>query len=329
MPPAEISCADVAVVIPAYNRRSTIGRAIASVMGPSGGPGELVVVDDGSTDGTAAAARAAVAAAGIPRGRVVRQSNAGPGAARNAGAAVVDAEYVAFLDSDDHWYPWTFAACVEALSVAGRPALLFLQTVDVSPGRHPEAVDPAEPEIAVFPGVLEAVDAAAPIRFGSCNVVIRRDVFRALGGFTTAIRCAEDTDLFLRAARSGPCAVVLGTPLVAHELGRADNLTAGWARVRDGARHILKRNAEGAYPEAPGGRPLKDRLLAKVVANAVLVGFAAGHPGAAYGMLVRHAGRLVAGREWHWLARLPLMPLLSSLKPASFRMRWRPDPSCR
>jgi hypothetical protein len=319
MPPADVTPADVAVVIPAFNRRCSVGRAIASVAGPEGGPGSLVVVDDGSTDGTAAAARSAIAEAGILRARVIRQSNAGPGAARNAGAAAVDTDYVAFLDSDDHWYPWTLAAVADALGSAGRPALLFLQTVEVAPGGRPEVVAPAPPRILAFDGFLEAAAAVRTIRFGAGNVVVRRDVLMALGGFTGETRCAEDTDLFLRAARAGRCALLRGGPFVAVEEGRADNLTGSFGRVRDGAAFVMARAAAGAYPEAPGGRPFRSRLLAKVAANAIILAFASGRPLVAYRLLATHAALLARGREWRWLVRLPFFPLLALVRPASYR----------
>lgn len=88
----------LSVVVPAYNREHTLPATLASVAG-CGVPTQLIVVDDGSRDATAAVA------AGFPGATVVRQANAGPAAARNAGLAVAGGEFVAFLDSDDHWHP--------------------------------------------------------------------------------------------------------------------------------------------------------------------------------------------------------------------------------
>ena len=91
----------VSVVIPTYNRAHILGRAIDSVLQQTHRDLELIIVDDGSSDGTAALVR------GIedPRVRYVHQQNRGVSAARNRGIAEARAEWLAFLDSDDEWLP--------------------------------------------------------------------------------------------------------------------------------------------------------------------------------------------------------------------------------
>src|SRR5262245_12992873 len=92
----------VSVVLPAYNRAGSIGGAIPSVLRQTWADFELIVIDDGSEDGTLEAA------AGIrdPRLRLIAgQSNRGAAAARNRGAAVARADWIAFQDSDDEWLP--------------------------------------------------------------------------------------------------------------------------------------------------------------------------------------------------------------------------------
>jgi glycosyltransferase involved in cell wall biosynthesis len=92
----------VSVVIPAYNRKATIGRAVLSILTQSINDLEVVVVDDGSHDGTSQAVEEI--AKGDPRVRLVRYgSNRGAQAARNSGIKAARGEWIAFLDSDDTW----------------------------------------------------------------------------------------------------------------------------------------------------------------------------------------------------------------------------------
>ena len=92
----------VSVVIPAYNRAATIGAAIESVLRQTWEDFELVVVDDGSTDGTLEAARRIA----DPRLRVVAAPhNMGAAGARNLGVAEARGTWIAFQDSDDEWLP--------------------------------------------------------------------------------------------------------------------------------------------------------------------------------------------------------------------------------
>ena len=90
----------ISIILPTFNRRDTLGRAIDSIRQQSFADWELIVVDDGSTDGTAESL------AGIdPRVRVVRQENQGCYAARNAGIGLARGRLITFMDSDDAWLP--------------------------------------------------------------------------------------------------------------------------------------------------------------------------------------------------------------------------------
>src|SRR3712207_2443148 len=114
------------VVIPVYNRAALVGATLDSVLGQEfEGEFEVVVVDDGSTDETPA-----VLARYGERVRVLRQENAGPGAARNLGIRTARGEYVAFLDSDDLWFPWTLSTYAEIIESCARPSFVAGTGVD-------------------------------------------------------------------------------------------------------------------------------------------------------------------------------------------------------
>jgi glycosyltransferase involved in cell wall biosynthesis len=90
------------VVIPTHDRLELLKRTVQSIRQQSFPDYEIIVVDDGSRDGTID-----WLAENNSWLRGIRQSNKGPGAARNAGAQVSHGQYLAFLDSDDVWFPWT------------------------------------------------------------------------------------------------------------------------------------------------------------------------------------------------------------------------------
>lgn len=100
----------VSIIVPLYNKRRVISRTLESVLAQSLQSFEIIVVDDGSTDGGGE-----VAAAADPRIVVVRQPNSGPGAARNRGLAMSRGEFVTFLDADDEWLPGLLETAVRAL----------------------------------------------------------------------------------------------------------------------------------------------------------------------------------------------------------------------
>src|SRR5438874_2268449 len=122
------------VIIPAYNRATLIGQTLDSVFAQNRNDMEVIVVDDGSTDGTLD-----IVARYGDRVRILQQSNKGPGAARNAGLRAATGDYVAFLDSDDVWFPWTAQTYATVIAqndhpafVAGRP-LVFESAADLQP----------------------------------------------------------------------------------------------------------------------------------------------------------------------------------------------------
>src|SRR5437868_3791234 len=115
----------LSVIIPTYNRSGLLREALATVRAQACADYEVIVVDDGSTDDTADVL--ARFGEGEPPGRfrVLRQANAGQGAARNLGIAEARGEYCAFLDSDDRFFPWTLAIVAAAIEENGRPSVLL------------------------------------------------------------------------------------------------------------------------------------------------------------------------------------------------------------
>lgn len=179
---------EVSVVIPAHNAETTLARAVTSARGQTRPPGEIVVVDDGSTDATAAIAE------GLgPAVHLVRQPQAGPSAARNAGVAAARGRWIAFLDADDEWHPEKLARQLDALTSA-----TALVATDWSRHTLPAAAPAAVPRSRVTSHDLLLMN-----RFQTSTVLLRREAFTAAGGFDTTLDGVEDWDMWLRASAHG------------------------------------------------------------------------------------------------------------------------------
>jgi glycosyltransferase involved in cell wall biosynthesis len=187
----------VSVVLIAYNGQRTIAKAIDSVLAQTVTDLELVVVDDGSTDGTAAV----VAGYRDPRLTYHRQPNAGPSAARNTGIRATSAPWVAFLDCDDWWTPGKLARQLDATPGVG---LVYSGAVFFDPsGRQIEVMHPT-----LRGHVLPALLLGNGITGGGSTAMVRRDVLEAVGGFRDDLHYGEEWELWLRVAAREPIAFV-------------------------------------------------------------------------------------------------------------------------
>lgn len=166
---------EFSVVVPLYNKEREVGAALDSVLGQRRLPREIIVVDDGSTDGGAAV----VGGYTSPLIRLVTQKNAGVSAARNRGAVLARSEYIAFLDADDRWQPGyleKMAFLIEQYPDCGAYAAAF----DIVSGdRIYSNVHPAQE--GIVPDFFREA-----MRSYICQpsaTVVPRGVFQELGGF--------------------------------------------------------------------------------------------------------------------------------------------------
>jgi glycosyltransferase involved in cell wall biosynthesis len=206
----------VSCVIPTYNRRSRVPGAIRSALEQTYAPLEVIVVDDGSTDGTADALERDFG----DRIRVLRKENGGVSSARNHGVAHAEGELVAFLDSDDAWMPDKVARQVDYFLDHDRCALVLTGFLNVDDrGEQVVSRRDALPEDgAILHHVLRD-----PILLPS-TMMVRRDVYVAARGFDESLPTAEDLDLHLRIARRHHEAL-LPDPLVRYDAGSGDRLS--------------------------------------------------------------------------------------------------------
>ncbi len=187
-------------ILPLYNKADTINRAIGSVLAQSVAC-EVIVIDDGSTDGSVEA----IDPRHLAAIRLVRQANAGPGAARNAGAALAKGEFLAFLDSDDEWLPGFLQAAGEALDRHPDCAAYVAAYSSTRKDIHEDILLRMIPESGprTIDGVARPVDMKAYVDcFHSSSTVVRRETFVRYGGYYDRDRCVygEDSYFWLQVA---------------------------------------------------------------------------------------------------------------------------------
>lgn len=190
----------VSIVVPAFNQARFLGQAIDSALAQTHHDLEVIVVDDGSTDGTPEVCAAYV---GDPRVVMLRQENAGVGAARNRGAREARGEYLTFLDADDFFLPEKCAAQAALLDSEADLAFVYcdIVPVDEDGAPSPEPYSVGESRHALHGDILPSLVLGG--YFPPHAVMMRRAVFERLGGFDPALGGHADLDLWLRAAAAG------------------------------------------------------------------------------------------------------------------------------
>ncbi len=232
------------VIIPAYNAAATLARALDSVLAQTWAAHEIIVVDDGSSDATAA-----VAAAYGDKVRYLYQVNAGVSAARNAGARAASGNWLAFLDADDWYYPnrlkwhgdWIMRDATldfltgdyEYRDPAG--ALLGTSMVSKRSGQALLRKATGAREVVMQGAEFEAFVAD---HFGDTHTLsLPLATFLALGGYPTGFKVCEDVHLLIRLVARSRCAGVICAPMAVYLIHpasatRADPVRAQYENVR-------------------------------------------------------------------------------------------------
>jgi GT2 family glycosyltransferase len=274
----------VSVVIPTFNRARTLPRAVESALGQSHPHVEIVVADDGSSDGTGELVRERWGRE--PRVRYLYQDNAGVSAARNLALGQASGDFVAFLDSDDSWVPWKLElqlACFRAFPEAG------MCWTDME-ARHPDGrlierrylrrmysawgafraeqlFARSAPLAQVAPGIVSARgemayagDIYAAMLTGSLvhtsTTLLTRERLDEVGQFDESLEVAgEDYDFHLRTCGLGPV-IFADIPTTFYQWGAPDQLTRpeyGLHRARNFLRTVERAFERDAHrPSIPG-----------------------------------------------------------------------------
>jgi len=191
----------ISVIMPAYNASQTITASVESLKSQTLQNWELIVVDDGSSDTTAKIALSL--AQQDARICVVQRPNNGPSIARNQGVDLARADLLAFLDADDFWAPERLLGMLSKFDNEPSLGVAFSRT------RFIDAKTLKLGTLTPHIPLLSAADIMAENAVCSTsNIVCRKSVFTAAGGFTAGLDYAEDQDWLLRVALEGKCKIV-------------------------------------------------------------------------------------------------------------------------
>lgn len=268
----------VTVVIPTFNRASIVGRAIRSVLGQTCQDWELIVVDDGSTDGT----EPVVTGLSDNRIKYLRHDRKrGGGAARNTGLRYARGDYVAFLDSDDEWLPEKLQKELEVFRNSDPTVgLVYTSKIMLDERGRVLGIRTAAKSGWVYDTLLDGNF------IGSCSrVTAKKQALERVAGFDETLVSHQDWDLWLRVAKASKIACV-PCCLVRRHMG-SDQITGSVRRIYEGRERIFQKYRS----------EMKPRTVALHLSRIAL-------------LLFNYDPRRARALAWEGLRLEPLQPLL-------------------
>jgi GT2 family glycosyltransferase len=232
-------------VIPSYNRSDLITTTIDSVLAQEFSDNEIIVVDDGSTDGTLD-----ILAGYGSRIRILEQPNSGPGPARNLGAKHATGEYIAFLDSDDLWLPWTLTTYKTVITESPTTSVIAARHQDIKNSAALSSISHKSLIFQYYPTFFDS-----PLGWAlPSGMILKAGALEAVGGYAADVPILEDADFWLRIG----CAsgfIQISSPITVgyrvHEDGRSQN----WDGRARGVQYLIDAEKQGRYP---GGMQYQD-----------------------------------------------------------------------
>ncbi len=292
------------VIIPTYNRADLLPATLESVLRDTEQEIEVIVSDDGSTDDTLNALRPY-----RDRVVIVEGQNTGPGPCRNRAIEIAHGDYVAFLDSDDLWFPWTLDTYRRAIEENGYPSWLAGSARIFSNSTQLTNVEALPLDGARYASFLAyAVSVRSRWCLGVSGVVIARDALTRSGLFPNRRGNAEDTDLWLRLGVAEGFVRIHDPPCFA-ERKHGCNVSDDLDRVLEGVHDLIEAETLGRYPGGSKYQRGRLEVLTLPVRNACVACLKRGRIRQAWALYFRC-------RHWHFAMRrfrfLLLFPVLAA-----------------
>jgi glycosyltransferase involved in cell wall biosynthesis len=287
------------VIIPTYNRLPLLQQTLRSIWMQTFTDYEVLVVDDGSADGTLPYLQSCA-----DRLRLFSQSNGGPGAARNLGLRNANAEYFAFLDSDDLWFPWTLDTYAKIIHQSGKPAFIAGRPKRFATPEELQSIYKEELEAELFPDYY--ISGNEWRWWGASSFVVRADTLHAAGGFTE--KCCEDADLAMRLGEAVGFVQVLA-PFTFGYREHAFSLRKSLRYTLEGIWNQLEEEKNGKYPGRRRRANERRRILTRHARPVSLDCLRAGLRFDAWRLYLRTFSWHVRQCRWKYLLGFPIEAL--------------------
>ena len=293
-------------VIPVFNRAQLIRATLDSVLAQEFTDNEVIVVDDGSTDDTLKT----LAEYG-ERIRVLQQKNSGPAVARNLGIAEARGEYIAILDSDDLWFPWTLGTYAEAIRQYDSPAFLAGSPFVFENETQVREVARTALRAERFADYLASGDQWR--WFSASSFVLRADAVRAVGGFSTEWINSDDADLALRLGQAAGFVDIKAPATFAYRdhAGSLKSKTDVSFRSLD---YMIAQERAGAYPGGAARRRERLEILTRHVRPFTLECLRTGAVAQGWDVYRKTFAWHVAMRRASYLCAYPVLAAIHGMK---------------
>jgi hypothetical protein len=301
------------VIIPTYNRQELLAQTLESVFAQSCRSFEVLVVDDGSTDGTDE-----LLATYGDRVKVIRQTNCGPSVARNRGGELARGRYLAFLDSDDVWFAWTLENYRQAIKSHGEPSFVTGKQVVFTDIRNLESTTATIVRFEAFDDYFAS--SSAWRWFGVSSFVIRRDVFSQRGGFSTELRHAEDQDMALRIGDAAGFVHVSTPPAFGYRIHQSESggqLTNISAAEFPAANIVVRRERNAFYPGGSVRSAERRKIISRHVRPVILSLLKRGELKQAWSLYRDTWTWNACQRRWAFVAAVPFLAVWYSARRRS------------
>jgi glycosyltransferase involved in cell wall biosynthesis len=244
------------VIVPTYNRAELIEKTINSIFAQDFQDYEIIVIDDGSTDNTIEILKPYQ-----ERIRILQQPNRGAGAARNLGIQYAKGRYIAFLDSDDQWLPWSLTNYEKLIREYQEPSFICGTFINVQIGEHLPLQHESAPIAKYYKDFYSCPDLSL-YSFGTCSVAVKTEVIREVGVFSELRSNYEDMDLWLRLGTASGF-LLMESPPNAVRWFHGNNICFSQVYNRRGTQLLIDSERHGKYPgDVQRKRDRQDKICA-------------------------------------------------------------------